>query len=61
MLIPKTLLQDHPVHLDPPSLAYFSQYNTYSPDLHLSTVVTVHSFSETDKHNYRGVIDDGVY
>ncbi|KAF9529066.1 hypothetical protein CPB83DRAFT_790568 [Crepidotus variabilis] len=37
----KTLLQDHPAHLDPPSLAYF-----------------MHSFSETDKHNYGGIRDD---
>jgi hypothetical protein len=37
----RTLLQDHPAHLDAPSLAYF-----------------MHSFSETDKHNYRGVMDD---
>ena len=54
----KTLLQDHPAHLDPPSLAYFSQYaiNVLHSIYNMSTV---HSFSETDKHNYRGVMDDG--
>ncbi|KAM6493252.1 actin-like ATPase domain containing protein [Amanita muscaria] len=36
-----TLLSDHPVHLDPASLASF-----------------MHSFSETDKLNYKGLTDD---
>ncbi|KXN92697.1 Heat shock 70 kDa protein 12B [Leucoagaricus sp. SymC.cos] len=39
----KTLLADHPAHLDPASLAYF-----------------MHSFSETDKHNYAGIQDDDL-
>ncbi|PPR00589.1 hypothetical protein CVT26_009864 [Gymnopilus dilepis] len=37
----RTLLADHPAHLDPPSLAYF-----------------MHSFSETDKLSYGGIVDD---
>lgn len=40
----KTLLENHPVHLDPPSLANF-----------------MHSFSETDKLEYRGKADDDTY
>ncbi|KAJ3572787.1 hypothetical protein NP233_g2855 [Leucocoprinus birnbaumii] len=39
----RTLLTDHPAHLDPASLAYF-----------------MHSFSETDKHNYAGIQDDDL-
>ncbi|EKM76218.1 hypothetical protein AGABI1DRAFT_45220 [Agaricus bisporus var. burnettii JB137-S8] len=39
----RTLLSDHPAHLDPASLAYF-----------------MHSFSETDKHNYGGIQDDDL-
>ncbi|KIY62877.1 actin-like ATPase domain-containing protein [Cylindrobasidium torrendii FP15055 ss-10] len=37
----KTLLEDHPAHLDPASLANF-----------------MHSFSESDKLDYRGPVDD---
>ncbi|KAG5645618.1 hypothetical protein DXG03_005609 [Asterophora parasitica] len=37
----KALLEEHPAHLDPASLAYF-----------------MHSFSETEKLSYAGVVDD---
>ncbi|KAL1737688.1 hypothetical protein HDZ31DRAFT_70908, partial [Schizophyllum fasciatum] len=40
----KTLLENHPAHLDAPSLANF-----------------MHSFSETDKLEYRGKADDNTY
>jgi hypothetical protein len=39
----RTLLAEHPSHLDPASLAYF-----------------MHSFSETDKLQFQGVVDDGT-
>lgn len=38
----RTLLAEHPVHLDPTSLAYF-----------------MHAFSETEKLNYLGEMQDG--
>ncbi|EGO02840.1 hypothetical protein SERLA73DRAFT_176256 [Serpula lacrymans var. lacrymans S7.3] len=40
----RTLLADHPAHLDAASLAYF-----------------MHSFSETDKLNFKGQVDDDTY
>ncbi|KAL7412278.1 actin-like ATPase domain-containing protein, partial [Mrakia frigida] len=40
----KSLLRNHPVHLDPPSLANY-----------------LHSFSETDKINFRGREDDNTF
>lgn len=39
----RTLLAEHPVHLDPASLAFF-----------------MHAFSETDKLQYQGAVDDGT-
>ena len=54
----KMLLQDHPVHLEPASLAYFSKKFCF----HIYSVVTylvVHTFSEQDKLEYNGTSDDG--
>jgi hypothetical protein len=56
----KMLLQDHPVHLEPASLAYFSENSASSPFIAIMCF-TVHTFSEQDKLEYNGASDDGEY